>query len=64
MNCVGTVQSNLIVAIYVSQRGDGVLPGTVRNLMTFLGYGNLPHLHSHLDVVNLLDWGYNLPRVI
>ena len=63
MNCAGTVQSNLIVAIYFSQKGDGVL-NTVCNLMTFLGYGNHRHLRSCLDVVILLDRGYHLPSVI
>ena len=60
MNCAGTVQSNLIVAIYFSQKGDGVL-NTVCNLMTFLGYGNLPHSCSRLDVVICLIGATTFP---
>ena len=63
MNCAGTVQSNLIVSIYFSRKGDGVL-STVTNLMRNLGYGSETILRSRLDATILLDRGYNIPSVI
>jgi hypothetical protein len=50
MNCVGLVQSGLIVSLYFNRKGDGIL-NTVKSLMRFLGYGVEPHLRDRLDVV-------------
>ena len=63
MNCVGTVQSGLILSIYFNRKGDGVL-NTVVNLMDFLGYGNEPTRRQRLHVTFMVDRGYHIPSVI
>ena len=63
MNCVGTVQSSLILSIYFSRKGDGIL-NTVVNLVGFLGYGNEPTRRHRLDVTFMVDRGYHIPSVI
>jgi hypothetical protein len=63
MNCVGAVQSSLILSIYFSRKGDGIL-NTVTNLLGYLGYGNEPTRRQRLDVTFLVDRGYHIPSVV
>jgi hypothetical protein len=63
MNCVGLVQSSLIVSLSFNRKGNGIL-NAVKSLMRFLGYGVEPHLCDRLDVVVMIDQGYHIPSVI
>ena len=63
MNCAGSVQHGLIMSIYFSRKGDASL-SIVKSLFRYLGYGDENCLKTQLDVLVLLDRGYNIASVI
>jgi hypothetical protein len=63
MIAAGSVQTDLILSVHFSRRGDNAL-STVASLLRHLGYGEQAHLKQRLDVVVLLDRGYNIASVI
>jgi hypothetical protein len=63
MNAADSVQTGLILSVHFSRKGDNAL-STVTSLLRHLGYGEQPHLKQRLDVVVLLDRGYNIASVI
>lgn len=63
MNGAGSVQSGLILSIYFSCKGDAAL-SVVKALLRTLGYGEESNLKQRLDILVLLDRGYNIASVI